>query len=105
MLDLPVRDAPLYPRIPASCLLKIAAHARAGLRRQSTASAVPRNGVYLAEPRHRSNARNVWIPRSTSRYWRIDHMKRVVTTASGLVLAFAVSVAAQSGSTSGTQGT
>jgi hypothetical protein len=32
-------------------------------------------------------------------------MKRVVTTASGLVLAFAVSVAAQSGSTSGTQGT
>src|SRR5829696_2824221 len=33
------------------------------------------------------------------------HMKRVVTTASGLALAFAVSVAAQSGSTSGTQGT
>ena len=32
-------------------------------------------------------------------------MKRVVTTASGLALAFAVSVAAQSGSTSGTQGT
>src|SRR5215203_3378952 len=52
-----------------------------------------------------NNARNIDLPRSTSRYWRIEHMKRVVTTASGLALAFAVSVAAQSGSTSGTQGT